>query len=89
MRRAFVGDDVARVYRGGGRRWFTLKAAARAEAKAKIRARCDCYDGDEFTPSEPCHYHADPDRFVALVDRFAHFIVRDYRRIASPPTEAP
>lgn len=50
--------EARRVYRGGGRGWFTLQAAANAEAKAIIKRRCYCDPGDEITPGETCHYHS-------------------------------
>lgn len=31
--------ETATVYRGGGRRWFSLRAACGAEARAVIKAR--------------------------------------------------
>ena len=34
-----VRTEAAVVYRGGGRRWFTLAAACRAQAFAKIQQR--------------------------------------------------
>lgn len=48
-----VRTETAVVYRGGGRRWFTLNAACRAQAFAKIRRRYgraatgEDYDHDE------------------------------------------
>ena len=50
-------QETATVWRGGGRRWFTKKAACRAEANALMRKRCECDPGDEVTPGYACHYH--------------------------------
>jgi hypothetical protein len=34
-----VTTEQATVYRGGGRRWFSLRAAVKAEAQAIIKAK--------------------------------------------------
>ncbi len=63
---AIVTDEVAIVYRGGGRRWFSLGAAINAEAKAaykkivKQSGRCEC--GSQFIDGfgdvyDYCRYH--------------------------------
>ncbi|WP_157667772.1 hypothetical protein [Comamonas serinivorans] len=63
---------IARIYYGGGRRFFTLKAACRAEAKARIKARAIkrlgffLDDGDEY-----------PTAFIA---RVARLLERAHRR---------
>lgn len=63
---------LARIYYGGGRRYFTLKAACRAEAKARIKARAInrlgffLDEGDEYP--------------TALVDRVARLLEREHRR---------
>lgn len=59
--------ETATVYRGGGRRWFSLKAACNAEA-AKLhrdRFKADCYCcKDHYSerfghePGETCHLHS-------------------------------
>lgn len=45
-----VTTETATVYRGGGRRWFSLKAACNAEAWAIMRRRdkprCECEQAD-------------------------------------------
>lgn len=60
-----VRAESATVYRGGGRRWLTLGAACRAEARKKIRARLR-ESGDE-----PYDMH-DP-RYRRLVRTLSHF----------------
>ena len=63
---------IARIYYGGGRRWFSLKAACRAEAKTLIKARAVkrqgffLDDGDEYP--------------VALINRVARILERQHRR---------
>ncbi len=37
-----VTVETAAVFRGGGRRWFTLRAACAAEARALLNKHCDC-----------------------------------------------
>ena len=69
-----IKADEAIVFHGGNRRWFTLNAACRAEAKAMLTTRCECargdYDGQYGTPSETCFYH-DPANYPRLVRRLA------------------
>ena len=79
-----VGVEQAIVYRGGRRRWFSLRAACRAEAQAVVtahlRARwpddCTCREEPDFvtgyTPAE-CPIHAGAWRH-RLVDRVARLI---------------
>jgi hypothetical protein len=67
--------EQATVYRGGGRRWFSKKSACRAEAKAKIKSRCDCEQidhGSMGVESVACSYHADMDRFQKIVRRLSN-----------------
>ena len=66
-----MNKEVAIVYRGGGRRWFTKHAACRADARAKIRTRCECEKGDWFIPPYTCVYHSDMNRFRKIVRRLA------------------
>lgn len=68
--------ETATVYRGGGRRWFTKRAAARAIARDMIRKRCECEAGDHITPDVACHYHVDQEFYAALVNRVASRILR-------------
>ena len=73
-----VSTETATVYRGGGRRWFTKLAACRAEARARIRERCECEAGCPVTgyPDYVCDYHYDMDRYSVLVYRMARFYAR-------------
>ena len=61
--------SIARVYIGGGRRYFTLKAACRAEARQRIRDRYDS--------------HGAPlsDYGKRLINRYARLLEREHRRI--------
>jgi hypothetical protein len=60
--------EVATVYRGGGRRWFTHKAALKAYANAKFRAkhRCECEQGDYSSgyPGYTCGIHVVYDKVM-------------------------
>lgn len=64
----------ATVYKAGGRRWFTKKAALRAEAKQIYRKRypCEC-DGpvhEEGYPGYGCPHHGEhQEKFVRRVAR--------------------
>lgn len=69
-----IAKENAQVFRGGGRRWLTKNAACRAEAKAKIRERCDCETVDHGHMGREhitCSYHADMGRFYKIVRRLA------------------
>lgn len=78
-----ISTEAAQVYRGGGRRFFTLKAAARAEAKALIKRNCyceQCYHEEwGLTEFLPCRRHT-AEAFEPLVERLAARIIREYRR---------
>lgn len=79
-----IAVEQATVYRGGRRRWFSLRAACRAEAKelvtAHLRERhlddCTCREEPDYetgyTPAE-CPVHAGAWRF-RLVDRVARLL---------------
>lgn len=67
-----VQTEQATVYRGGGRRWFTKKAAARAEAARLYRSRypCTCEPADYSCqyPGYACAHHTDHrEKFVRRV----------------------
>ena len=66
-----IQSEVAVVFRGGRRRWYTKWGAASAEAKATIRAKCECDEGDTVTPPNLCRYHADGERYGKIVRRLA------------------
>lgn len=66
----------ATVYFGGNRRWFTLMGACRAEARLKIKARCDCETidhGNMGMEHLTCSYHHQ-DRYGKIVRRLAQKI---------------
>jgi hypothetical protein len=74
--------ETAKVYRAGGRRWFTKQAACRALAKEIINQRCECeptvYWGSgscDCTPGITCWYHKDPDRLEKIIRRMARIIM--------------
>lgn len=59
-----IQTSTTKVYHGGGRRWFTKKAAERAEAWRILKEHCcDCEDGesDSFEgrgyPGNVCELH--------------------------------
>lgn len=59
---------IARIYYGGGRRWLTLKAACKAESKARAIQRRGFFldDGDKYPH--------------AMVARYARLLEREHRR---------
>lgn len=77
-----VQVETAKVYRGGGRRWFSLKAACNAEARSIMRAkdkpRCECdspeYEsGFQYYPGSTCNLH-EHDRYMKRRRRLARII---------------
>ena len=63
---------IARIYYGGGRRWLTLRAACKAESKARIKARAIQRRG---------FFLDDGDKYPhALVARYARLLEREHRR---------
>ena len=78
-----VTTESAQVYRGGGRRWFTMDAAINAEAKAMFRAclhkkaRCDCYtSSDPFDGATTCKYHDHSDPVYGRYMRYAQHLIK-------------
>lgn len=80
-----VRTSTATVFHGGGRRFFTLKAAVRGEAKAKIKTRCDCdYCDHPEMPGAgredlPCRYHDGSDFAVKVLRRLSRVYLAAYR----------
>lgn len=83
-----VTVEVATVYRGGGRRWLTAKAACRAEARAKLKTRCECdYCDHPEMPGAgredlPCGYHDGSERADRILRRLTRLYVAAYRSAA-------
>jgi hypothetical protein len=63
---------IARIYYGGGRRYFTLRAACRSEAKARVKERFRIRQG--YFLDEGDEY---PHR---LINRYARLLEREHRR---------
>lgn len=87
-----IAIETAKVYRGGGRRYFTLKAAVKAEARKKINSRkltceCDYCDHDELPgcPREdlPCRLHGE--RFEVAYRRLTRIYMAAAK--SAPPTK--
>lgn len=61
-------QETATVYRAGGRRWFTQRAAIKAYAAAKFRAKhpCECEQSDYASgyPGFTCPVHDARDRVL-------------------------
>ncbi|MBP2270802.1 hypothetical protein J3A98_001495 [Pseudomonas sp. BP6] len=76
-----VTVETAAVFRGGGRRWFTLRAACAAEARALLNKHCDCdYCDHEGYGREHlyCRLHH-PDRYPRIMKRLTKGLMRRYR----------
>jgi hypothetical protein len=77
-----IAVERATVYRAGGRRWFTWKAAVKAYARSKFRAKhpCDCEDVDYASgyPGYTCPVHDAWDKVWPRYRRVLH------RRLGMP-----
>lgn len=76
-------QETAIVYWGGRRRWFSIKAAANAEANAKIKSRCSCESEDhgEFGIEHmSCWYH-DPDNYDTIKRRLARMYIKAFEEL--------
>lgn len=80
-----VTASTATVFRGGRRRYFTLKAAVRAEAKAKIKMHCFCdYCDHPEMPGAgredlPCKYHDGSPYAMKVLRRLSRIYLAAYR----------
>lgn len=73
-----VTTEDATVFRGGGRRWFTLRAACKAEARALLNKHCDCDHEGWGREDLPCRLHH-PDRYPRIIKRLTDGFMRRYR----------
>ena len=77
-----VTTSQAVVYKGGGRRYLTLRSACAAEARALLKTRCDCeymdYGGSIGGEWLTCWYHED-ERNAVLMRRLTGAYMRRYR----------
>lgn len=78
-----VRTSTAVVWHGGGRRWFTRRAAERAEARRLINKRCECDNGDAFTPPYTCDLHKDAVKMARRTRLMVAMFVRPATRAAS------
>lgn len=88
-----ISVETAKVYRAGGRRFFTLRAAAVGAAREKIRANCDCdYCDHSEMPGCPtehllCRYHDGSAHAEEVMRRLANLYMRAYRASRARATE--
>jgi hypothetical protein len=76
--------EQATVYRAAGRRFFSLRSATMAQARAVIRKRCQCepaeYDAVGMTyRGYACKYHAD-ERGDRILKRLARRFLKNARK---------
>lgn len=67
-----ITQETAIVFKGGGRRYFTLKAACHAAARKKIR--------DRWRESGDDYREMDLERYARIVRTLAYFYTAAYRR---------
>jgi hypothetical protein len=81
--------ETATVYRGGGRRWFSVKAACRAEARARLKVDCECdYVDHEGYGREHLHCSRhDPDRYPKIVRRLTRLYIVAWRGLSENPSD--
>lgn len=86
--------ERAEVYRAGGRRWLTPKAAIKAYAAAKFRAKhpCECEQGDYASGygGFTCHVHDWRDRVMPRYLRVLKRALKEARTVdaVDPHVEA-
>lgn len=76
-----VTSSQAVVYKGGGRRYLTLKSACIAEARSLINSRCDCEHMDHSPMSSEwltCWWHEE-ERNAVLMRRLTGGYIRRFR----------
>lgn len=84
-----IAVETATVYRAGGRRYFTKRAACIAQARAKIKQRCECdyCDHPEMPgcPTEylPCEYHDDSARASKIMRRLTRIYMKAMKGAAA------
>lgn len=81
-----IRTESAIVYKAGGRRFFTLKAAVRRAVRERLRANCECdyCDHPEMPgcPTEdlPCKYHDNSPRALKIERRLSRLYLADFRK---------
>lgn len=86
-----VTQEQATVFRGGGRRYFTKRAAYVAAARECVRKVCECEPAEWDTgyPGMTCGYHtADEDYGERVVERLARLLQR-WDKTAGANTDTP
>ncbi|WP_288081192.1 hypothetical protein [Pseudomonas sp.] len=76
-----VTTSQAVVYKGGGRRYLTLRSACAAEARALLKTRCECETMDHGPMGYEhltCWYHED-ERNAVLMRRLTGGYMRRFR----------
>lgn len=80
-----IKSENATVFRAGGRRYLTLRAASMAAVRSKLREKCECDYCDHpempgcVTEHFPCHYHDDSERAQKITRRLGRLYVRAFR----------
>lgn len=78
-----ITRETATVYRGGGRRWFTLDAAVKAEAVRIIKAKYPterAYREYNGNPGEPGWHWSQLPRSDVLLRRVRALVRREFDR---------
>ncbi|MEH6483070.1 MULTISPECIES: hypothetical protein [Pseudomonas] len=79
-----VSASQAKVYKGGGRRYLTLRSACNAEARARIREHCECEWMDHGAMGTEClrcdyHHPVYEERTARIVKRLSNGYMRRFR----------
>lgn len=84
-----ITAQQAVVFKGGGRRYLTLKAACKAEARALLKTRCECETIDHGSMGYEhltCWYHEEA-RNAVLMRRLTGGYMRKYRSTTNGVTK--
>ncbi len=87
-----VSTETATVYRGGGRRWFSLKAALKAEAIAIIKRKhpSEASEQDEFGRTyDPDFHWRNLNRSDVLLRRMMRLCAKSICTPERAPLESP
>jgi hypothetical protein len=85
-----IKTENATVYRAGGRRYLTLRAASMAAARSKVRERCACdYCDHPEMPGAgredlPCRYHDGSESAEKIMRRLSRLYLNAFRATKEP-----
>lgn len=81
---ALVVTETAKVFRSGGRRFFTKKSAYRRLAKQRLRNLCE-YEKEDWHDGYPgytCYWHKlEADKLEKILSRLTYIYIRHDQKL--------